>query len=329
MKFRGAKWCCLAAAALGFLVLPICVRAEEEKTAVEKGKIAEVNGISISNEAYERELSFFLEQAAREGRQVPDTMLAKVKEDILDNLIDREVLYQKSQKEGIKIGAQAVTDQLATIKKRFPSDAEFKKALDQMKLSESDIKSQIEKDMAIRELIDKQVAQKVVITDAQTKSYYDENPNMFEQPEQVKASHILIKVETDASETDKAKARIEIVKIQKKLQNGEDFATLAKEFSQGPSSAKGGDLGFFRRGQMVKPFEDAAFALKPNEVSDVVETRFGYHLIKVTERKTAQTIAYADVKDRLSQHLKKQEVEKEAGQYIDKLRQEAEIEKYL
>ena len=329
MKFRGAKWFCLAAAALGFLVLPICVRAEEEKTAVEKGKIAEVNGISISNEAYERELSFFLEQAARERRQVPDAMLAKVKEDILDNLIDREVLYQKSQKEGIKIGAQAVTDQLATIKKRFPSDAEFKKALDQMKLSESDIKSQIEKDMAIRELIDKQVAQKVVITDAQTKSYYDENPNMFEQPEQVKASHILIKVETDASETDKAKARIEIVKIQKKLQNGEDFATLAKEFSQGPSSAKGGDLGFFRRGQMVKPFEDAAFALKPNEVSDVVETRFGYHLIKVTERKTAQTIAYADVKDRLSQHLKKQEVEKEAGQYIDKLRQEAEIEKYL
>ena len=73
--------------------------------------------------------------------------------------------------------------------------------------------------------------------------------------------------------------------IQQKIRNGEDFAELAKTSSEGPSSVKGGDLGFFKRGQMVKPFEDAAFALKPNEVSEIVQTRFGYHLIKAVEKK--------------------------------------------
>lgn len=329
MKPTTNKWYRLAAAILFFLLIPIYSPAEEEKPSEPPAKIAAVNGVSISGAMYQRELDFFLDQAAQEGRQVPDFMLTKVKNEIVDNLIDREVLYQESQKEGIDVEPQAISDQLATIKKRFANDADFQKALDQMQLSEAEIKTQIQRDIAIRQLIDKQVAQKVVITDAETKAYYDDNPNLFKQPEQVKASHILIKVDASASEADKAKARIEIVKVQKKLQDGEDFATLAKEFSQGPSSDKGGDLGYFRRGQMVKPFEDAAFALAPNEVSGVVETQFGYHLIKVVDKKPETTIAYADVKDRLGQHLKNQKVQEQAGQYIEKLKKAAKIEKYL
>ncbi|MFQ5772679.1 MAG: peptidylprolyl isomerase, partial [bacterium] len=158
---------------------------------------------------------------------------------------------------------------------------------------------------------------------------YDANPKFFKQPEEVKASHILIKVDADATEAQKSEARQKIKNVQQKLKSGEDFALLAKEFSQGPSSVKGGDLGYFRRGQMVKSFEDAAFSLKLNEVSDIVETRFGYHLIKVVDKKPEKIFTYMEVKDRLNQRIKQQKVEKEAGIYINKLKEDAKIEKSL
>jgi len=136
-------------------------------------------------------------------------------------------------------------------------------------------------------------------------------------------------VESNADEDKKGEARQKIVVVQEKLKKGEDFAVLAKEYSEGPSNTRGGDLGYFRRGQMVKPFEDAAFTMQPNEVSDVIETRFGYHLIKVYDKKPEQVLAYADVKEKLNQRLKQQKVEKEATQYVDQLKKDAKIEKFL
>ena len=139
----------------------------------------------------------------------------------------------------------------------------------------------------------------------------------------------MIKVESDATDLQKAQARIEIAKIQQKLKDGQDFATLAREHSQGPSAKNGGDLGYFGRGQMVKPFEDAAFALKPGQVSEIVETQFGYHLIKVVDKQPERIMAYAEVKDRLNQHLKTQRIDQEAKKYIDTLKKDAKIEKFI
>ena len=198
-----------------------------------------------------------------------------------------------------------------------------------MGLTEEDVRVQIQRGLAIRDLIDQKVANKVVITDEETKAYYTGNPQLFNQPEQVKASHILVKVEPAADDAKKAEAGKKIEEIQQKLKAGSDFAELAKEYSEGPSSARGGDLGSFQRGQMVKPFEDAAFSMQVNEVSGRVETRFGYHLIKVYDKKPAGTLAYADVKVKIAQRLKQEKVEKEATQYVENLKQDAKVEKLL
>ena len=198
-----------------------------------------------------------------------------------------------------------------------------------MNLTEDEIQIQIQRGLAIRELIDQKVADKIVIKDEETRAYYDGNPQSFRQPEQVKASHILIKVEPTADEAAKIEARKKITEVQQKLKDGGDFAALAKEYSQGPSSAKGGDLGYFRRGQMVGPFEDAAFSMKTNEVSDLVETRFGYHIIKVYDKKPEQTLAYADVKDKIAQRLKQEKIEKDATLYVENLKKGAKVEKSL
>jgi peptidyl-prolyl cis-trans isomerase C len=183
--------------------------------------------------------------------------------------------------------------------------------------------------LAIQQFIDAHIAQKATVSDQEIKTFYESRPALFKQPEQVRASHILIKVEPQADESHKTAARKKIQKIQQRLQKGEDLAALAQEFSQCPSSAKGGDLGYFRRGQMVKPFEEAAFALKPGEVSDVVETKFGYHLIKVIEKKSETTIAFEDIKDRLEQYLKQEKVQKEVSLYAQKLKEKAKVERFL
>jgi peptidyl-prolyl cis-trans isomerase C len=292
-------------------------------------KVAVVNGVTISKDTYDRELNFFVRRAAPGGKQIPDVQMAQMKNEVLESLIDRELLYQESKKKGIQVKSEAVSDQLQKIQQRYPNKEEFKKLLSDIGLTESDVQAQIERGMAIQELIDKEVAEKIEVSDEETKSFYDKNPQLFQQPEQVKASHILIKVQADAPDAQKAEARKKIEAVQQKVQKGEDFATLAKTYSEGPSGPRGGDLGYFRRGQMVKPFEDAAFSLKPNETSEIVETRFGYHLIKVNDKKPAKKMTYAEVKDRLNEHLKKKKTDSEANTYLETLRKEAKIEKFL
>jgi peptidyl-prolyl cis-trans isomerase C len=299
-----------------------------DKTASEN-KAAVVNGVVISQEEFDRELDFFIRRAAPGGQPIPDVQMARMKNEVLDSLIDRELLFQESRKKGIQINSETVADQLKNIQQKYPNKDEFTNQLNEMGLSESDVKAQIERGLAIQELIDREIVEKIQISDEESKLFYDNNPQFFEQPEQVKASHILIKVETGASDAQKAEARKKIESIQQKAQKGEDFADLAKTYSEGPSGPNGGDLGYFRRGQMVKPFEDAAFALKINETSDIVETRFGYHLIMVVDKKPATKMTYAEVKDRLNDHLKKQKTNSEANTYIDNLRKDAKIEKFL
>lgn len=303
--------------------------AEEKKPVDADTKIAVINGVAIFRTQFDKELTIHLNRVSRQGQQVSDAQLADLKKNVLEGLIERELLYQESQKSGIKITDQAIDEQLAAIKKRLHGEEGYKNALNAMKLTEDEVKTQITRGLAIRELINQEIMNKITISDDESKAFYDANPQFFKQPEQVKASHILIKVEADATDAQKAEARKKIDEVRQKVKSGGDFAELAKEYSEGPSNVRGGDLGYFSRGQMVKPFEDAAFALQIDEVSDVVETRFGYHLIKVYDKKPEQIVAYAEVKEKLGQRLKQEKAEKEAGRYIEQLKKDAKIEKFL
>lgn len=317
----------MVAIALALILVCAVVFAEEKKATDDK--VAVVNGKIITQGEFNRELDFYVRRVTQGGQPLPDFQKAKIRNDVLESLIERELLYQQTQKQGIQIKSEKITEQFTSIKQRYPNEADFKKMLDGMGLTETDVKAQIKRGMAIQQLMDTEVAQKVVITDEESKTYYDTHPELFKQPEQVKASHILIKVETGATEAQKTEARKKIEEAQQKLQKGEDFSTIAQNYSEGPSNKNGGDLGYFRRGQMVKPFEEAAFSLKPNETSDVVETRFGYHLIKVVDKKPERTLSYEEVKDRLNDHLKRQKMESEANLYINSLKKDAKIEKFL
>jgi peptidyl-prolyl cis-trans isomerase C len=141
--------------------------------------------------------------------------------------------------------------------------------------------------------------------------------------------HILVMVAPQATEEQKATAREKLKEVQDKLGKGEDFEALAKQYTEGPSAAKAGDLGNFSRGQMVPPFEEVAFSLKAGEVSDIVETRFGYHLIKVVDKKPGSTTSYEEVKDNLKQYMKQQKVQEQIKLYLEELQKQAKVERFI
>jgi len=163
-------------------------------------------------------------------------------------------------------------------------------------------------------------------SDTQAREFYDSNMDRFEKPEQIKASHILIKVEPEDTDAIKADKRRRLAELKARIDGGEDFAALASENSDCPSSSNGGDLGLFGHGQMVKPFDDAAFALSTGEVSEIVETRFGYHVIKVTEKTESTTTPYEEVKDDIIQYLDGMDKQTEVEKYVAALRDLAIIE---
>ena len=313
--------------ALTLILASTVVLAEEKKT--NSDRVAVVNGVNIASKDFNQALNYYLQMVAQRGQQIPESQMPEIKNAILENLIITELLFQESKQKGIQVNAEDVTKQLQSIKQQVPSEAEFKKLLGENQITESDLRLQIERDMAIQQLINNEVAQKVMISDEESKTYYDTHPQSFVQPEQVRASHILIKVDADATEAQKTEARKKITAIQQKLKKGEDFASLAENYSEDTTSKKGGDLGYFGRGQMVEPFEEAAFRLKPNEISDIVETQYGYHLIKVVDKKPEAKLTYAEVKDRLDQYLKQQKLQSAEKLYIDNLRKNAAVEKFL
>lgn len=291
-------------------------------------KVAMVNGVAIVRKDLDKALKSMQMKQGMKGQPNPmDTK--EMAAEALDNAVTLELLKQECTKKKIEASDTEVDEKIGQIRKNFPGDKEFNEMLTKVSLTEAKLKEQLKQDMKIRKLIDTEVADKIQIDDAEIKAYYDSHIDSFKQKEQVQASHILVKTEAGDDDAKKAEAKKKITDIQQKLKAGGDFAALAKENSDCPSKAKGGDLGFFPKDAMVKPFSDAAFALKTGEMSDVVETQFGYHLIKVTDKKPEATQTYDEVKEKIGRFLKQTKVQTDIQTYIEGLKKNAKIEKMI
>lgn len=173
----------------------------------------------------------------------------------------------------------------------------------------------------VEALIAKRLDTQAPVPQEEIAAYYEKNSSEFDQGEQVQAQHILIRVEANASAEDREKARKAIDMIQNKLKNGEAFASLAAQFSEDPGSKnKGGNLGYFGRGQMVKEFEDAAFATKPGETSPPVQTNFGWHLIHVVDRKEPAKLPMEQVSKEIEARVKADRNEKALKKLLEELK---------
>ena len=177
--------------------------------------------------------------------------------------------------------------------------------------------------------IEKHFTDLIQISETEKRDFYNNNPQYFEEPEQVRASHILIQFPPGASAEQKTEARNKIQDLRQRIVKGESFSDLAREFSECPSGKEGGDLGFFQRGDMVSSFEDAAFGLKKGDLSAIIETEYGYHILTVTDKKAASKMSYEDMSSQIEQYLLQGRMQEEITGFIESLRLKAVIENLM
>jgi len=256
------------------------------------------------------------------NEETREMMREQMRDSVVDMLIEKQLINETLKAKKIEVKDADVDARFDEMVQEFVKES-GKKAedvdaeLDKMGVTRANIKEQIRLQTGIEKLFEADPSYKAV-SDEDAKKFYDESPQNFQHPEQVQASHILIKVDQNADEATKKAAKTKCEDLLKKVKAGGDFAALAKENSDCPSKEKGGDLGMFEKGKMVPQFEQAAFAMKVGDVSDIVETQFGYHIIKLTNKQEAKTDSFADVKPKIVQYLKGRQM----NQFFETLRQE-------
>jgi peptidyl-prolyl cis-trans isomerase C len=289
--------------------------------------VARVNGEPISKSDFEQAIKAAEQRA---GTPVPPDQRDRIYRDILDQMIGYKLLVQESKVRKVAVPDAEIEARIITLKQQFPDEDAFKQALAQQKMTVDQIKSDARQEMAIKKLVDDEIASKIAVKPEDVQAFYQENPKSFQESERVHASHILINAPKTADAATKAQAKAKAEAILKDVKAGKDFATLARQNSQDPgSAANGGDLGFFQQGQMVGPFNDTAFSLKPGAVSDVVETDFGYHIIKVVEKQPGRTVPLEEVKPKIEQFLESRNRDTQTKAFVDGLRAKGKVEVFV
>jgi len=266
----------------------------------------------------------FIMQAGLTNKVNPTDSL--IRKQALDWLIANALLRAAAEKQLIEVKEEEIESAIAMVKRNFRSDEEFNQILFAENLSQKKFRENITTDIKVQKLLDQEVIKQVAeITKEEANKYYKENEAQFTEPSKVRARHILVKLKKDASEAEMEPVLKKVALIHERILKGDDFALLAKTYSEDPAAVKGGDLGFFARGEMVKSFEDAVFALKVGEISDPVRTDFGFHIIKLEEVKDPTVIPFEKIEEKIKFYLKQMNSNKLFEEYISKLKQKSKI----
>ncbi len=292
--------------------------------------VAKVNDAKITSRSIKASLQRLKVQAGHQNQVMSKQQIKQMVNQILETEIQREVMFQHGKKLKIEVLDKDISKITDLMKSRFKNEEEFLNEFSKSGMNLEMLKKQISRNIVVTRVIQKEINDKIEISDQQAMDFYKKNEKSFKNPESVHAAHILIKVDKKFSDKDNEIARKKIEDILKKVKKGEDFADLAKQYSEGPSASRGGDLGNVTRNQMVKEFEDAVFKLKEGEVSDVVETQFGFHIIKAYEKKEAGgLVPFDQVKENISNFLKRSEADQKTKTYVEDLERKADIKRFI
>lgn len=287
--------------------------------------VAKIGTTIITRKELDRAFSVLVAQNRIQPGSTPEA-IKEAQKAALDQLIFADLIYQQGLLSPPADLDKQIEFKMAQNKSKFASPAEFEAALKDSDITEKDLTEISRKDIVISNYIETKIVPAITVTDEEIMKFYDENKGQLGEEPQVKASHILIGVDASATPEVKAKTREKAEAIRMEVKGGKDFAAAAKADSTCPSKEQGGDLGFFGKGQMVPAFEQAAFALQPGEISDVVETQFGYHIIKLTEKKDAEAPKFEEIKEKIAEFLKGQKTQKAVFDHVTKLRAESKVE---
>jgi peptidyl-prolyl cis-trans isomerase C len=286
--------------------------------------LARVNGEMVSKADFDSAVSNL---EARAGGQVPTDQRDRVYRGVLDQLVGYRLLAQEVKARKVVVPDADVEARIGEIRKQFPSEDVFMQMLQQRQITLDKLRADARQDLAVNKLIQDEIASKIAVTPQQVSDFYAKNPDQFTQGERVRASHILIAFPQNADAAAKTAARTKAEQVLKDLKAGKDFVALAKEHSQDPGSAvNGGDLGYFQQGQMVGPFNDTAFSLAPGATSGLVETQFGFHIIRVADKQAARAVPLDEVGPKIQQHLETQNRQQQTEALVNALKAKGKVE---
>ena len=264
---------------------------------------------------------------ARAGAPVPAERRDEIVRGMIDQIVSYHVLSREAQERKVGATEEDFTARMNQIKSGFPTPQAFEQALAAQGLTLDQLQRQTRMSMDIDKLLQAEVASKIKVEDAEVGAFYQQNLPQFSQGESVHASHILITVPQGADAKAKTTAKEKAQDVLKQLKGGGDFAAIAKAQSQDPgSAASGGDLGFFPKGQTDPNFEAAAFSLKDGALSDIVETQFGFHIIKAHEHRAARTAPLEEVSAQIRDYLSGQKRDAEIQTFIDQAKARRKVQ---
>jgi len=292
--------------------------------------LAKGKGVEVHRSQMDESLLQFQANLNARGQKVPEEKRAMIEAQILDRLVITQLLLNRAT-ESDRTRARELADKFMKDTREQAGSAEaFDRQLMAMGFTQKQFEQQITERAISEAVVEREIKDKVKITDEMTKQYYADHPDKFQKPEMVRAAHILLATvdpvtEAQMSDEQKKQKREQIDALLVRARKGEDFAALAKEFSDDPGSKDKGGEYTFPRGRMVPPFETAAFSLKTNEISDVVITQFGYHIIKLYEKIPEQKVALDTVEKDLKDGLAREEVQRQLPDFVERLKKDADI----
>ncbi|HZR20913.1 MAG TPA: peptidylprolyl isomerase [Verrucomicrobiae bacterium] len=294
--------------------------------------VAKGKGIEIKRSQLDDAMVSIKSSFAARGQQLPPDEMDHLEQEVLDRLIQVQILLTKATEADKTAGKEVCLKRLDAFKTRAGGAEAFARQLKSVGTTPEELQAKMTDESTAQVVLEREL--NINVSDDAIKKFYDDNPSKFEQPEMVRASHILVSTKDpetnkDLPDEQKAAKHKKAEELLKRAKNGEDFAKLAKENSDDPGSKDKGGEYQFARGQMVPEFETAAFSLKTNQVSDIVTTTYGYHIIKLSEKIPAKKIELAKVAPDVKEYLKQQEMQKRQADlqdYLQKLKKSSGIQ---
>ena len=292
------------------------------------GNAVRVNGVEISNERFN---AFYQEYRRPYGINVAGRgdhlqRLTQLRKEAMDEMIEQELVRQAAEAKGIEVTGAEIDAALGEISEPFDKPDEFNRRIQSEGFTPDSYRQHVERMLAAKKYLDDIRMSAATVSDEELETYYRDNELRLTLPEQVRVRHILLTWKPLGKQDDRAAIREQMVPILEKARAGEDFAALARDYSDDSATAgNGGDTGLFQRGQMVPAFEAVAFALQPGEISDPVETPFGVHILRLEEHKEARLLPLEEIREQLRDHIREEKMEAAVEQETERLRQEGEV----
>jgi peptidyl-prolyl cis-trans isomerase C len=292
--------------------------------------VAAGNGFEIKNSQLNDTFLNYNASVVANGGSIPEDQRNEVRSNLLQHLIITKILTLKATADDKAQTLRLVNDNIDEARKTAPSPEAFDAEIKASGMTLQQVRERAWEEQLCKRVLQHETTNGIIISTAVAKKFYDDNPDKFEEPEEVRVSHILISTLDPLTQQplppDQKKTKEQLAKALKaRAEKGEDFVMLVKQYSEDPGSKDKGGEYTFPRGRMVPEFEAAAFTLKTNQISEVVETQYGYHIIKLLEKNPAKHDQFAAVESKIKDYLVEQEAEKLLPAYLDKIKAEAGV----